>query len=452
MSSAAMAIIAIPVLLAVCIGLLGSYQRRYQPHPELMRKLVHVLMGLATLPFPWVFSSPWPVVGVASVAFVGMLGLRFLPSLRAGVGGVLHAVQRQSAGELFYPVAVALVFWLSRGDPLLFVIPMLVLSLADAVAALIGISYGRLRYASTDGVKSAEGSAAFFCAAFFSVHVPLLLCTQIGRAETLLISLVLGLFVMMVEAVSWRGLDNLFIPVFTYALLRKFESLSVGQLSARLFVLLGLLILVVSLRARSALNAAALLAAILFAYSSWALADLLWIVAPFQFFVIHAIVWPASAERRTHDFWTIVAVVFPAIFWLVLWVETRRPELVIAYSSIFATHLAVVGVSWIDPALNLSKRLQRITGWSLIAWAVVFIPTIVLGCVLPSRLITPVGVLVPTLNMALFLGAALPGIVLASHLFGVLDRAPRKTTSESVLTHWQGEAAALFSPKTSVIY
>jgi phytol kinase len=86
------------------------------------------------------------------------------------------------------------VFWLSPDDPLLFVIPMLVLSLADAVAALIGISYGRLRYESTDGIKSAEGSAAFFCAAFFSVHVPLLLFTQVGRAETLLISLVLGDF------------------------------------------------------------------------------------------------------------------------------------------------------------------------------------------------------------------------------------------------------------------
>ena len=62
------------------------------------------------------------------------------------------------------------------------------MTLADAVAALVGITYGKLRYVTGDGFKSAEGSVAFLSIAFLSVHVPLLLFTDVGRAQTLLIS------------------------------------------------------------------------------------------------------------------------------------------------------------------------------------------------------------------------------------------------------------------------
>ena len=34
---------------------------RYALHPELLRKLLHVGLGLVTLSFPWLFARPWPV-------------------------------------------------------------------------------------------------------------------------------------------------------------------------------------------------------------------------------------------------------------------------------------------------------------------------------------------------------------------------------------------------------
>src|SRR5262245_59802435 len=46
---------------ALTTGLL-ALQRHYRLHPELVRKLVHIGMGLATLSLPWLFASAWSVV------------------------------------------------------------------------------------------------------------------------------------------------------------------------------------------------------------------------------------------------------------------------------------------------------------------------------------------------------------------------------------------------------
>jgi phytol kinase len=75
--------------------------------------------------------------------------------------------ERRSLGEVYFPAAVAVLFCLSHQTPLLFCIPILMLTLADAVAALIGVRYGRLRYQTLEGQKSAEGSITFFTLGVF---------------------------------------------------------------------------------------------------------------------------------------------------------------------------------------------------------------------------------------------------------------------------------------------
>ena len=39
-----------------------------QLQPEVLRKGLHISMGLTTLSFPWLFEHPWPVVLVAAGA------------------------------------------------------------------------------------------------------------------------------------------------------------------------------------------------------------------------------------------------------------------------------------------------------------------------------------------------------------------------------------------------
>ena len=65
---------------------------------------------------------------------------------------------------------------------------------------------GRLHFTTGEGDKSAEGSLACFVVALLCTLVPLLLFTQTGRSQTLLIALIVALLATMLEAVAWRGL------------------------------------------------------------------------------------------------------------------------------------------------------------------------------------------------------------------------------------------------------
>jgi phytol kinase len=119
---------------------------------------------------------------------------------------------------------------LTAGDKILYSIPVLMLTFADSTAALIGLSYGRNGLATaTEDPKSIEGSFAFFWAAFMSTLVPVLLYTNIGRAESLLLSLIIGLLVALIEMISSGGYDNLFIPLMGYAFLISHMPLPCGR-------------------------------------------------------------------------------------------------------------------------------------------------------------------------------------------------------------------------------
>ena len=234
-------------IFGVLIGGLRAYRRSRSADPELVRKLLHLGMGLLTISFPWLFASAWPVLLLAALFALGLTALRISPPLRRLLGGVIDGVNRKSLGEITFPFAVGLLYLFSAGDPLTFCIPMLILSLADAAAALVGGRYGTLRVPGPRGEKSLEGSLAFLAVAFVSTHVPLLLFTDCGRAESLLIAVTLALQATLLEASAWGGLDNLLVPLGAFALLKSFLELDMTSLILRLSlaVLLVALFLIV---------------------------------------------------------------------------------------------------------------------------------------------------------------------------------------------------------------
>ena len=224
-----LAIAAAMAAFLLLIAGLQLYARTASPPPETTRKLLHVGSGLITLAFPFIFREAWPVVllAVASALIVG--AARFVPAVRARIGSVAHRVERATFGELYFPLAVAWLFWLTCGEyPLLFVIPVLMLTLADAAAAIVGARYGLTPYVGAS--KSLEGSAAFAVVAFLCVQVPLLAWSDVGRIESSLIAATIALLVMLLEAIAARGLDNVVIPLAAYVLLRSSLALDTEAL------------------------------------------------------------------------------------------------------------------------------------------------------------------------------------------------------------------------------
>src|SRR5262249_44015578 len=236
--------------------------------------------------------------------------------LRASVGDVLGGVARQSLGEFYFALSVAILFPLTQGHAIreiLYCVPLLILTVADATAALVGVRYGRIRYGTADGQKSAEGSAAFFMMAFFSVHIPLLLGTDVGRAETLLIAVSLGLLMMLFEAIAWQGLDNLLLPLSAYLILETYlgpPPIDVPSLVTRVGVLLGLVGFMFLWRPNTTLNGSGILAAVVFGYLSWAVADWKWFLPPFIVFLSYTIFSPRNPlnQRRIHNVHAVICV------------------------------------------------------------------------------------------------------------------------------------------------
>lgn len=198
---------------------LEVWSRKTSVRPETTRKLLHVGSGILTLAFPFVFVELWPVALLSGGAGLVLAAARFVPVLRARCGGVVGRVERASWGEFYFPLSVVILFWLSLGEhELLFVIPVLVLTLADTAGAVVGTRFGMTRYC--DAGKSVEGSLAFAVVAFVSVCAPLMAWSRVGAPEALMTAATLALLLALLEGAAQRGLDNLLIPIAGYGLLR----------------------------------------------------------------------------------------------------------------------------------------------------------------------------------------------------------------------------------------
>ncbi len=336
----------VPVMLGGLLGVLHHFRRSGALAPELSRKLLHIGMGLVTLSFPWLFAARWPVIVLAAGSIVALSAIKLKASWKRGVGDVLHGVARDSLGEVYFPLAVALVFSLSftrgRANPLLFCIPILILTLADAVAALIGVHYGQLHYQVGDNQKkSAEGSIAFFTVAFFCVHIPLLLASDLGRAETLLIALTLGALVALFEAISGRGLDNLFIPLGAFVLLKVSLDLTVLELAQRCLVIIGLTGFTWWWRNRSTLSDSGALAAALASYAFWALGDTTWLMPPAVMLLFYPLLADRAELRRAHGTRAMLGITGAGLIWVLAAKSLGQPALHFAFVVSFATQLAL---------------------------------------------------------------------------------------------------------------
>ena len=217
--------VAIGVLVMLCLSELVKKKGVSQ---EWSRKTAHIGAGMLAIPFPWLFQSIWPVIILCSSFFLIMLMSKTM-NLFQGV----HGVERKSHGAFVFPLVIILIYSLAE-TPLHYAIPIAVLSLSDALAALIGKKYGQNQFHTLGEARSMEGSTAFFFPTFLLVHIPLLLLTDTGRTECVLMAFGCAILVTAFEMISVRGLDNIFIPFGTWYVLDNYASYMAEELSYRI--------------------------------------------------------------------------------------------------------------------------------------------------------------------------------------------------------------------------
>jgi phytol kinase len=344
------------LLAALMLGVRAA-QVRGAVSPELARKLVHLGMGSVCLAFPWIFSARAPVWGLAALAAGGLTAIRVVPAWRVALGGVLGGVGRISFGEIYFPVAVALVFTLAHGDRALFCAPIAILTYADAAGALVGQRWGRLRYPAVESTKSIEGSAAVFATAWLSVALVLAVIGAVPPARALLVGVSIALFAALVEAVSWRGLDNLLLPIVAFAQLRVFATLDAADLIGRAAVMIALTVFMLNWR-RHLLNSSARLGAALAMYLFWSLGDWQWLVAPSLLLVSYVRLMPSvPGGPDRHDLAAVVCIASAGVGPAVANAWSPHPGWLWIFTLGLATHQAIIA------AVRFSQGRPRWPRW-----------------------------------------------------------------------------------------
>jgi phytol kinase len=116
-------------------------------------------------------------------------------------------------------VSVAGLILVTSDSPLLYVIPILILSLADAAAAIFGRLIPSQALTGCLRGKSVAGCTAFFVVAAAICVGTLAFYTALPVWQITVCALVVATATCLAEAVCRRGLDNLVVPFVAWAVL-----------------------------------------------------------------------------------------------------------------------------------------------------------------------------------------------------------------------------------------
>lgn len=197
--------------------------RRLHPKGEITRKLAHFLATLSTITFPFLFENHWFVLILAVIFFVLLFVSRNTRHLKS-----IHDIDRVSVGSYLLPVAIYLTFLISDllGNKFLFILPMLVLAICDPVAGILGMSIQvnnhRIRIFNLKLNKTTTGSIAFFSSCFIISVIALYFYRMSFDPKTFWLALLVSTAATITEMFSWKGTDNLFIPMVVLLILVLF--------------------------------------------------------------------------------------------------------------------------------------------------------------------------------------------------------------------------------------
>jgi phytol kinase len=178
-----------------------------------VRDLLHVGAGVWVLGWPWWHGAAVPIAIVAVVA----IATAVLPVIAVHNRIAARIVRSVTGGDerwgglVYYTAAYAAMTVIARvSDPFPAAAGLLALSLGDGLGGFAGRAIGRSYFQAPGGKrKSFEGSAVVAIAATAGALVAAAL---FGRDLSFGAAAVLGTLAAVVEALSPRGTDNLFVP------------------------------------------------------------------------------------------------------------------------------------------------------------------------------------------------------------------------------------------------
>lgn len=197
--------------------------RRLGLKGEITRKFAHFTGTLSTITFPYLFESHWYVLILGVIFFIVLFISRNHTYLKS-----IHDIDRKSLGSYLLPVAIYLTFLVSEllDNQFLFILPILVLAICDPIAGILGINLQqynhKIKLFNWKLNKTWLGSLSFFVSCLIISVIAFYFNQEGFTFKALWLSLIIATVSTLTEMLSWRGTDNLVIPMSVLAVLLLF--------------------------------------------------------------------------------------------------------------------------------------------------------------------------------------------------------------------------------------
>ncbi len=219
--------IALTFIFLVALSLLLVFTelvyRRLGVKGEVTRKFAHFTATLSTVTFPYIFNDHWYVLTLAVIFFVLLYISRNGVQLKS-----IHDIERISVGSYLLPVSIYLTFLISfnLNERLFFILPMLILAICDPMAGILGLEVQKynhkIRLFGWKLQKTWLGSGSFLVSSFMISIIALYFNRMTLDLKTFWLALGIAVIATLAELISWRGSDNLFIPMSVLVVLVLF--------------------------------------------------------------------------------------------------------------------------------------------------------------------------------------------------------------------------------------
>lgn len=203
------------VLLFASIGIAERLRSALKWPLEVTRKFVHIITGVLIFFTPYLFVNSWPLKLLALFFVI----INFC-AIKLNLFKGMHGTERPTYGTVYYPLTfLILLFLFWPGYQVIVQLSMLILALADALAAIIGENVKNPhKYSLTKDQKSLEGSMTMAFFTFTIVYMGLLLLKPeflfvLNPFRIFWIALVVSVLVTVSEAISIAGSDNITAPL-----------------------------------------------------------------------------------------------------------------------------------------------------------------------------------------------------------------------------------------------
>lgn len=175
---------------------------------EYLRKFVHISAGSFIASWPWLIS--WGAIELISLAMLAVV----IFNHRSKIIHMSGNIKRLTYGGIFFPLGILAAAALTH-NKIFFALAVLHLALADGLAAVIGITFGkRFSYKIFHQVKTLAGTMTFWLVSLCILGAGVLFAHDtIIFSHYALLVIFLPPTLALLENLAVFGLDNLVVPV-----------------------------------------------------------------------------------------------------------------------------------------------------------------------------------------------------------------------------------------------